>query len=83
MGCFYPPAILDQLAALSGPQLSDAFAKAGMGAAAQRHGNAFNQIRAGNIDGAVGTLKAGCSPATHKKSRKMLRRALREAGVNI
>lgn len=74
------PTTVAQLSALTGHQISKAFATAGMGAAAQRHGDVFNVVRRGDISEAVGTLKAGCSASTHKRARKALRKALREIG---
>lgn len=74
---------MTQLSELTATQLHEAFAKAGMKVAAERHGDVFNVVRRGGIAEAVGTLKAGCSAETHKKARKALRRALREFGVEI
>lgn len=71
------------LSELTPAQISTCFAKAGMGAAAQRHGNVYHQVRCGHIDQVVGTLKAGCSSRTVKDARRLLRKALRAEGVDI
>lgn len=72
-----------KLATLTHAQLSAAFTKAGMGAAAQRHGNVYHQLRCGQINEVVGTLKAGCSGRSIKDARRLLRKALREEGVEL
>lgn len=74
---------MTNLSDLSTDQIKAAFAQAGMASAAQMHGNVYNQVRAGLINEAVGTLKAGCSTRSHKDARKALRKALREFGVTI
>jgi len=74
---------MTKISELTGAQLTEAFTKAGMGSAAQSHGNVFNQVRAGHIAEVVGTLKAGCSARSHKDARRRLRKALREFGVEI
>ena len=74
---------MTKLSDLTHAQLSAAFAKAGMGSAAQSHGNVFNEIRCGRINEVVGTLKAGCSAKTHKDARRLLRKALRGTGAEI
>jgi hypothetical protein len=74
---------MTKLSEMPHAQLSAAFTKAGMGSAAQSHGNVFNQLRVGAINEVVGTLKAGCSAKTHKDARRLLRKALRELGAEI
>lgn len=72
-----------KLAALTTAQISTALSEAGMGAAAQRHGNVYNQLRCGHVDEVVGTLKAGCSGRSIKDARRRLRKALRAQGINV
>lgn len=74
---------MTKLSDLTTAQIKIAFASAGMASAAQRHGNVYNQVRAGLIGEVVGTLKAGCSARTHKDTRRALRKALREQGAEI
>lgn len=72
-----------KLAALTAAQISSIFSYAGMGAAAQRHGNVYNQLRCGQINEVVGTLKSGCSGRSIKDARRLLRKALRAEGIEI
>ena len=51
-------------------------AAVGTGCASRLTGNAYHQIRCGNISDAVGTMKAGAGPEQHKKTRKRLRKNL-------
>lgn len=74
---------MTKIADLTTAQLSEAFAAAGMLTAAQRNGDVFNQMRAGQLSQVVGTLKAGASARTHKDAGKALRKALRSFGVEI
>lgn len=76
-------AINAKLAALTAAQISAIFTNAGMGAAAKRHGNVNNQLRCGQIDVVVGTLKAGCAGRSIKDARRLLRKALREEGIDV
>lgn len=71
------------LATLSTDQIKTVFAAAGMATGLKRNGNAYNLIRAGRINEAVGTIKPGCSAGSHKKARQALRKALRDQGIEI
>lgn len=71
------------LANLTTDQIKTVLERAGMATAANRNGNAYNQLRAGNLNAVVGTLKAGASARTHKDARAALRKALRDEGVEI
>lgn len=65
-------------AALTTEQIRAAFAEAEVATKSlDRNGNVFNLIRAGAIDAAVGTLKAGKSASGQKDDRRRLRKALR------
>jgi hypothetical protein len=64
-------------AALTTDQIKAAFVAAKMPAALKAHGNVYNQIRCGQIDAAIGTIKAGASARTIKDARNALRKALR------
>lgn len=72
-----------KLAALTTDQIKAAFVAAGMPNHLKAFGNVYNQIRCGDLNGAIGTIKAGCSSATHKKARQALRKAFREQGIEI
>ena len=74
---------MTKLSELTTAQISEAFSAAKMLTAARRHGDVFNQLRAGQLSQVVGTLKAGASGRTHKDARRMLRKALRAQGVEI
>lgn len=71
------PTTAEALANLTTEQIRDAFASIGITKSLASHGNVYNQIRAGDINGAIGTLKAGCSARTHKETRRRIRQALR------
>ena len=76
-------ALQAKLAALTTDQIKAAFAAAGMAAGLKANGNVFNQLRAGQLDATIGTIKAGCGAGSHKKARQALRKALREEGIDI
>lgn len=63
---------------LTGPQIRAALQGAGLPQAA-KHGNVYNLVRAGNIDGVTGTYMSGATMAAHAATRSALRNELKIA----
>jgi hypothetical protein len=64
--------------ALTTDQIKAALVAAGISEVMiKRNGNVYNLVRAGAIDEAVGSIKAGSSARKQQDARKALRKALR------